>query len=160
MLRVGETAKVLHVTPGNVPAMITCTSENPGVATVGADGIITVIAPGSAIISGTLAVDGSEKAFRFEINVWAESIQSLNIQSSIGIGETVTMRAQPLRVSSPISWSVSNTDLAEINTATGVITGKKAGRLKLVAQASDLKREWAVTIRSAANGPAQGSVTH
>ncbi|WHH57751.1 Ig-like domain-containing protein [Petroclostridium sp. X23] len=147
-LPVGETAKVVSVTPGNVPAMITCTSENPEVAAVDADGVITGISPGTAVITGTISVDGSEKAFSFDLNVWVKSIQALDIKTDIQVGESVTMNAQPIGVSTPISWSVSNTDLAEIDAATGVFTGKKEGQLTLIAQSDDLKREWAINVGS------------
>ncbi|AET69283.1 Ig-like domain-containing protein [Desulfosporosinus orientis DSM 765] len=148
-LPVGETAKVVSVTPGNVPAMITCTSENPEVASVDADGVITGISPGTATITGTLSVDGSEKAFSFDINVWVKSIQGLDIKTNFQVGETFKMNAQPIGVSDPINWSVSNTDLAEIDASTGVFTGKKEGQLTLIAQSGDLKQEWDVKVGSA-----------
>jgi Bacterial Ig-like domain (group 2). len=81
-LPVGETAEVVSVTPGNISATITCTSENPAAATVNADGVINGISPGTTVITGTLSVDGSERAFSFDINVSGESIPVGPVSSS------------------------------------------------------------------------------
>ncbi len=72
-LRVGATARVTAVTPGRIPATIQCTSDRPGVAAVDAAGVITGMAPGSAVISGMIAVDGSQKAFSFPVEVLADT---------------------------------------------------------------------------------------
>jgi hypothetical protein len=158
MLPVGETATVVPFTPGNLPAMITCISEDPEIAAVDASGVITGISPGPAVISGTINVDGSEKAFRCEISVWAPTIQALDIQTSVRVGESVTMNAQQMGVSEPISWRVSDTDLADIDASTGVFTGKKDGEVTLIAQSGDLTREWTVTVGYApANQPDSAS---
>lgn len=147
-LNLGEKAKITTVTPGNVPAIITCTSENPEVATVDEDGVIQAVTPGVAVINGTVSVDGSIKAFSFEIDVWSNSIQALDIQTIIPVGESITMKAHAVGVSDPIQWSVSDTDLAGIDADTGIFTGKKEGQLLMIAQAGDLRREWTVTVGS------------
>ena len=124
-LPVGKTANVLSVTPGNIPSVITCVSENSEIATVDTDGVITGVSPGKAVIAGKLNVDGSEKDFRFEITVFATSIQALDIKTNIKIGETFTMSAKPVGVTDMISWSVSDTEMAEIDAITGKLIGKK-----------------------------------
>lgn len=148
-LVLGEKTTVTPVTPGNVPASITGTSENPEVATVDADGVIHAIAPGTAVINGTLSVDGSEKSFSFEIEVWDKAIQALDIQTTLPVGESVTMKARAIGVPDPITWSVSDKDVAGIDEKTGLFKGKREGRLLMVAQAGDLRREWTVTVGSA-----------
>jgi len=145
-LKVGETAKVVPVTPGNVPATLICTSKNPDVASVDESGTLTGIAPGTAVITGTLTVDGVEKPFLFEVDVWSPAIMPLNILASVPVGGSVTMQARPVGVEDSLRWSVSDASLAEVDAETGVFKGLKAGEVLLAAQAGDLKREWKVRI--------------
>ena len=145
-VKVGETAQVLPVTPGQIPVTYVCTSDKSAVATVDEAGIITGVAPGTAIISGTLTVDGVEKPFQFEVDVWAPSIQPLQIVAEVPVGGSATMQAKVVGLDQPLKWSVSDNAVAEIDADTGILKGKKDGTVQLLAQAGDLQREWTVAI--------------
>ncbi len=148
-VKVGETAQVVPVVPGHIPATFVCTSDKPDVAAVDAAGTITGVAPGTAVLSGTLSVDGAEKPFRFEVDVWAPAIQPLQILAAVPVGGSAVMQAKVVGLDMPLQWRVSDNSLAEIDAATGVLKGKKDGKVQLVAQAGDLKREWTVAIGNA-----------
>lgn len=106
-------------------------SDNPAAAQVDPNGIVTGIAPGTAIITAT-SEDGGKTGQSVVTVVprnTAVGTISIPVSAKVAIGDTITMtpKFQPEDATDQsVSWVSDNEAVAEVD-ASGVITGKSAG---------------------------------
>lgn len=107
-------------------------SSTPGVATISADGLVTAVAPGGAIITAR----SGRKSATAAVNVSAGTATSVTIalpNDSLATGRTMQASAAALDGSGtpilgrPIAWQSSNPAVATINSS-GLITALIAGQ--------------------------------
>lgn len=106
---VGATITLSDSTPGG-----NWSSSNTAIATVGTSGIVTGIAPGSAVISYAFAGEAVTKT----VNVLPTSLPSITGSSSMCIGSSTTFA----NAIAGGTWSSSNTAVATVGSVSGVIT--------------------------------------
>lgn len=116
---------------------ITWSSNNPGIATVSASGLVTALSPGGAII--TASAEG--KSAPASVTVSAVPVASVQVKpssQSLVVGQAAQLEAQPLDASgSPlvgrvVLWSTSDASVASV-TSTGVVTAVAPGTATITA---------------------------
>ena len=118
-------------------------SSDESVATIDANGLVTAVAVGEAIITVT-TVDGSNLSATCKITVsknetLAESITLNKTTASLKVAETLTLKATVLpsnTTNKSVTWKSSNTSVATVN-ANGVVTAVKAGEATITATTTD-----------------------
>lgn len=128
-------------------------SSDEKIATVTSKGIITPIAEGKATIK---AIDKNKIESHCIVNVNKNNIltKELNIKESteeglvIKVDETknLTLLKKPENSNSTITWTSSNTNIATINN--GVLTGKKSGKVTIIAKTKDYVKAKCIVIVS------------
>ena len=111
---------------------VTWSSDNESVATVSANGLVTGISPGQAIIT-VISDDGTKKAICI-VTVFAKTIPVTGVTLSdatatlaVGGTKTLTATVQPANASTQtVTWSSSNDAVATVSSA-GLVTAKAAG---------------------------------
>lgn len=106
---------------------VTWTSQNPALATVNAQGLVTAVAPGSVVITaasgsvqGTTAITvNPEPVANVMINGAPTGLQ---YEQTVQLTATATSASGAVLTGRPVSWSSSNAAIATISAA-GVITG-------------------------------------
>src|SRR5712664_2486592 len=113
-------------------------TADPNVARVSLTGVVTAVAPGRS----TLLVSGLLQSKTIEIVVH-KTVDALAVlptsraEVPLPIQGTVKFQVQALAADksnvpeAPLRWSVSDTALANFDPASGILTGKKAGKLTL-----------------------------
>lgn len=137
---------------------VTWKSSDTSVATV-VDGKVTCTGYGTAQITAT----SEEGAFVATCNVTAtkrivlpSSITLDKQESTIKVGETTTLKVNVLPIDADdktVSWSSEDSEIASV-TNEGVVTGHKAGTVKIIAttNANGLKAECTVTVLQPVTG--------
>jgi len=140
----GETDTLHVIVPaqGNrvvSPLSMQWSSADPNVTRVSLTGVVTAVAPGRT----TLSVSGLLQTKSVEVVVH-KAVQALAVRPKssaeipVPIQGTAKFEAQALAADNqpvpeaPLRWSVADTTLASFDPATGVLTGKKAGKTQLV----------------------------
>lgn len=157
LLAVGKNMDILVTVPGSIPAAVSAQSSDPAVATVSEDGVISGIAPGTAAITGTIAIDGEEKPFQFDVHIWVPGIEALDVQTRVLVGTSFTMQARVNGSEAPLQWHSSDPDIATVDSETGFLTAKRDGQITLTAAAGELKKEWIINIGDADAASFDGS---
>ena len=109
---------------------VTWTSQNPAIAAVDENGVVTGLKKGNAKITAT-AADGSRTAASVTVKV-TQPVTSINVKTpeiGVNVGKTVQAKAsaQPDSASDrKLDWSSSDETIVAVSSY-GVITGKKAG---------------------------------
>ncbi len=153
-IKTGESATLTTtVEPANAyDKSVTWTSSNPSVATVDKDGKVTGIAAGVAKITAT-ASDGSSISASCTVTVTSEeqkdsgddeeqgaivALEKIKITGAtkkVAPGKKLKLKATVYpadATNAKVVWKVNNTKYAKVNSNTGVVTTKKAGRGKKV----------------------------
>ena len=130
-LAVGETAAL---TSGGGSGGITWTSENPGIAAVDANGVITAVAMGATRV---VATDSGAQTAACEVNVVAAFSGAVFESNSlaIGLGEVVDLSAFAAideKAFGGASLSSSNPGIASVG-ADGKVTGAALGEARITA---------------------------
>ena len=132
---------------------VTWTSSNEAVVTVDANGVVTAIAVGEAIITAT-TTDGSDLSASCKVTVvptLAESITLDKIEISLEATETATLIVTvlpELTTDKSVEWSSSNESVATID-ANGLVTAIAVGEAIITAtttDGSDLSASCKVTV--------------
>ena len=130
------------VAPASFTGGVTWSSDHPEIATV-ADGVVTAVAAGTAIITAT-SVDNPAVSDTVTINVTAAAVPATSVTLNkteatlhIKTDETVTLTATmaPEDTTDSITWSSSDATVATV--ADGVVTALKAGTATITAKAND-----------------------
>lgn len=143
-LTVGETFQLsVTAAPTSASNSVTWASNNSEAVSVDEYGLVTVRKEDAApvVITARSNVDDTKKAISIiKVAKKAESI-SLNktlLESLVGEKPTFTATVSPSDASQDVKWTLSDTNLASLNTAIGTnveLTCKKTGTLKLTATA-------------------------
>ncbi len=141
-LVVGETSLITAtILPDDATnKAVTWTSSDTAIATVNANGIITGVWVGTAIITVTTA-DG-DYTDTIVVIVIPTSVTSVNIVSgtvNLGVGarSAITATVLPNNATNPVvTWTSSDTAIATVY-ANGVITGKSAGTATITVTTAD-----------------------
>jgi len=130
---------------------IVWTSSVPAVATVNQSGIVTALSNGSTLVTVTTQ-DGNKQAtsvVRVTTTALSVTLPRQSETLSKGNTKTLTANVSPATASDKtVTWSSSNTKVATVNAATGLVTGVKAGKVTITATTVDggFKSECAVTV--------------
>ena len=143
-LTVGETFQLsVTAAPASASNSVTWASSNSEAVSVDEYGLVTVHkeAATPVVITARSKVDDTKKAVSI-IKV-AKKAQSISLdktllESLVGEKPTFTATVSPSDASQDVKWTLSDTNLASLNTAIGTnveLTCKKTGTLKLTATA-------------------------
>ena len=115
-------------------------SSDVSVATVSANGLVTTISPGSAVITAT-TTDGSNLSASCDVTIKqrATSISLSKTDVTIYTGNTLQLTATvlPSTTSNPsVTWSSNNTSVATVS-STGLVTAKSTGNAVITATTAD-----------------------
>lgn len=143
-LTVGETFQLsVTAAPASASNSVTWASSNSKAVSVDEYGLVTVHkeAAEPVVITARSKVDDTKKAVSI-IKV-AKKAQSISLdktllESLVGEKPTFTATVSPADASQEVKWTLSDTNLASLNTASGTnveLTCKTAGTLKLTATA-------------------------
>src|SRR5947199_5679426 len=141
------------------PLTMQWSSADPNVARVSLTGVVTAVAPGKT----TLSVSGLLQTKTVDIVVH-RAVASLQVRPKVQgeipvpIQGTARFEAHALGADdqpvpeAPLRWSVGDTTLASFDPATGVLTGRKAGKTQLVVKGPGLglAYTWAIRVIAAA----------
>lgn len=144
-LTVGETFQLsVTVAPASASNSVTWASNNSEAVSVDEYGLVTVHkeAATPVVITARSKVDDTKKAVSIiKVAKKAQSIsldKTLLLESLVGEKPTFTATVSPADASQEVKWTLSDTNLASLNTAIGTnveLTCKTAGTLKLTATA-------------------------
>ena len=147
-LKVGETVQLTAIiTPGNASNQhITWDSNDTGIASVDANGLVTGIGIGATDINAR-ATDGSGVIQAVRINVISTSVEPVKVErieiepggATLKVGETVQLTANitPENASNQhITWDSNDTGIASVD-ANGLVTGIGIGATDINARATD-----------------------
>jgi len=141
------------------PLTMQWASADPNVARVSLTGVVTAVAPGKT----TLSVSGLLQTKSVDIVVH-RTVQGLQVrpkvqgETPVPIQGTARFEAHALGADdqpvpeAPLRWSVGDTTLAIFDPATGVLTGRKAGKTQLVVKGPGLGLAYTWSIRVIAAG--------
>ena len=128
-------------------------SSDGSIVSIDQTGKITGLKEGKATIKATS--HSSELIYgSCEVTVVDRAIESISIdgESEVEVNRTTTLRAtyDPEDASHKgVTWSSGDTSIATINPSTGVVTGIKAGTVKITATSTsdpDKKATWSMTV--------------
>src|SRR3989440_6958458 len=141
------------------PLTMQWASADPNVARVSLTGVVTAVAPGKTALS----VSGLLQTKSLDIVVH-RAVQGLQVRPKVQgeipvpIQGTARFEAHALGADdqpvpeAPLRWSVGDTTLASFDPATGVLTGRKAGKTQLVVKGPGLGLAYTWAIRVIAAG--------
>jgi hypothetical protein len=114
-------------------AQVYYNSDNPAVAVVSGDGIITPIQIGEAIIYIHVLQDNMVYQFQIAISVKEPYIKLSASAKELTVGELITIKVKQYGIKNTIVWKVSNKKIATINEKTGELCAKKQGTVTVTA---------------------------
>ena len=129
---------------------ITWASNNEGVATVSASGLVTALAPGGAIITAT----SEGRSAPASLTVTAIPVASVQLKPSSLLlveDQTAQLQAQPLDadgnplVGRVVLWFTNNASVATVS-STGVVTAQSTGSATITATSEGKSATTAVTV--------------
>lgn len=151
-----------EVSPDNAANKeVTWSSEDTAKATVDADGKVTGVAEGKAVIKAT-AKDGSGVFGQLEVTVSKAPVVTVTgvtvdaAQKTIKVGEETqaTATVAPAEANQAVTWTSADNTIATVD-ATGKIKGVAAGKIKIIATSvADTTKSGEVEITVEAEDPA------
>jgi subtilisin family serine protease len=150
-LYVGKTCDITVTLPSTLTKTDTTSiiyrTSNPSVATVSKSGTIKAKKAGSATITTTVTINNISKKFTTRIKVKNPYIKFVKTQNIVKVGKTYSYRTTGYGTTDPITYSVSNTKLATIDSKTGKLTAKAKGTVYITATSGTLKKRFKVQIK-------------
>jgi uncharacterized protein YjdB len=130
---------------------VTWSSNNEGVATVNASGLVTALSPGGAII--TAVSEGRSAPASITVSaIPVASIQVTPATQTLVEGQTAQLQAQPLDENgNPLPgrvtlWFTDNASVATVTSA-GLVTGQSPGNATITATSEGKSASTAVTVQ-------------
>lgn len=130
----GQTVQLVGVVSGNANTAITYRSSTPAVATVNASGLVTGVAPGTAIITALAAADTTKRVTAtITVSALNTVVAITPTVASVGVGGTqqfvATVSGNP---NTAVTFRTSNPAVATVTNA-GIATGVAAGTAVITA---------------------------
>lgn len=122
---------------------ITWKSSNTKVAKV-KNGVVTSVSSGTAKIYAY--AEKNKVVSTCKVTVNAPYIKISSTKSSLKVGKTLKMNGKLYGVSGKIKWSVSDTTKATIGSKSGMLKGKKAGTVWVIAKKGQITAKKKITI--------------
>lgn len=150
--------KTQQITPGGSNyGTLSYASSDEKIATVNSSGLITGVANGNCTITATEGNGGATATVVVTVQTSPSGI-SIDGNTHIGVGKTTTYKVQytptTANVNTGITWTSSNTNVATINSSTGVITGVATGTSTITAKTANNKTDTkTITVTSLTSTP-------
>ena len=123
------------ITPSAADQSVTWSSSDAAIATVSAEGIVTGVAPGQAVIKAT-SVAAPSLSVTTTVTVSAPPAQQVVVSGGgtvvIGSSLPLTAAVTPSTANQSVTWSSSDAAVATVS-AEGVVTGVTAGQAVITA---------------------------
>lgn len=133
--------------------LVAWTSSNPSVATVDQNGVVTAQNNGVTTIRAVSGTFSDASIITVQRKTHQLLLQAKT--DSVTVGQTFTFTAIAIDLGGtvitgkPITWASSDTSIARINPATGVVTGVRSGTVTITATADDVIVSHTLTVRAA-----------
>lgn len=128
-IHIGTTTQLQVKVDGTVVSAVEYSSNNPSVATVSEQGLVTGVAEGKANI--TVKAEGMETTIQIEVS---QIVLNITGPVMVEVGKTIQLTATADGVEATnVEWSSSNTSLATVNNQ-GVVTGVAFGQVSITAK--------------------------
>lgn len=124
-------------------------SSNPSVATIGASGVVTAIAPGSTVLTATM--EGVDATATVTVLRPVASVAITTGQNSLFVGRTLQLSAAARDAAGgsltgrPVSWASSDPAIATIS-STGLVTALAAGTVTITARIEEIEASATLTM--------------
>ncbi|GAB1341808.1 beta strand repeat-containing protein [Gemmatimonas sp.] len=124
-------------------------SSNPSVASIGASGVVTAIAPGSAVLTAT--VEGVDATAAVTVLRPVASVAITTLQNSLFVSRTLQLAAaardaQGVALTGrTVSWASSDPALATIS-STGLVSALAAGTVTITATIEEVEASTTLTL--------------
>ena len=136
-LAVGEALPLTATTANGTDAGYDWTSSDDAVATVDADGVVTAVAAGQAVITATGQDTGAAGSFGVVVGASAAKVTVTGDRMALMVGETLQLAAATADgTDAGYDWASSDDAVATVD-ATGLVTGVAAGEAIVTATGQD-----------------------
>jgi uncharacterized protein YjdB len=141
-LEVGQTIALVAVVQNAANQNVTWTSAAPGVASVNAQGVVTAVAPGTAVITAASQQDPNARGAAAIVVVAAAPPPPISVnvqpqQASVQVGGSVSLVAQVVgSTNQTVTWESAAPAIATVNATTGVVTGVAPGQAVIRARSA------------------------
>ena len=122
----------LRVSTNYTPDKVSVRSDNPNIASISDDGIVTGVSNGSTQIRVALEYAGTTHEVICSVTVDSKPNIFLPSSASVAVGHTLQLEAEITPAGADVSWSSENTSIARVN-ADGQVTGIYPGVVNITA---------------------------
>lgn len=149
-LLVGRTSTLrATIKPANTTdKTVTWTSDKPEIATVDADGTVTAVSEGEAVITAKCGSVAAQCTVKVNPIIPVTGITITNPSLAINVGDThkIDYTIQPANATEPVViWTSSNQEIAAVSDD-GVVIGIKAGKAVITAECQGQQATCMVTV--------------
>ncbi len=145
-LYIGYNTHTIEVNNLTKNATVTYKSSNKKIAVVSNKGKVTPLAAGTVKIS--ITIKQNNKTYKSSLNVTVKKpyVTITKKTNEVLTGESFQFQAKVYGSKDKVKWSVSNQNVASINSSTGELTGTMNGTVTVTATAGSLKKSCNVRI--------------
>ena len=146
----GQTEKLTAtLTPADANSAVTWKSSNEAVATVTNDGTVTAVSGGKATITATAG--GLSASCEVNVGVPMNFISIENKDVKVNRGKTVELKVNydpaDTTADKTVAWKSDNEAVATVDSATGVVTGVKAGEANITVTTTKTAKPLSATVK-------------
>ena len=146
----GQTEKLTAtLTPADANSAVTWKSSNEAVATVTNDGTVTAVSGGKATITATAG--GLSASCEVNVGVPMNGISIENKDVKVNRGKTVELKVNydpaDTTADKTVAWKSDNEAVATVDSATGVVTGVKAGEANITVTTTKTAKPLSATVK-------------
>ena len=143
----GRTYVMNETVNENIPYSQTYSSSDTSVAKVSADGVISAVTAGKAVITSTVNILGTELTLSTNVTVKNPSVKITSSKKTFKVGNKYKMAAKAYGLAEKVTWRSSNKKVASINKSTGELVAKKSGKSNIKAVCSGFSKTSAITVK-------------
>ncbi len=126
---------------------ITYSSTNKAVATVSQKGVINALSSGTVTINVKVTVNNNSTTYKLNLTVKTPYITFTKKASLLNTGTSFTYKAIAYGIKLPVTYSLSNTNLAVIDEKSGKLTAIKPGVVYITAKAGTYTKRYKLRIK-------------
>jgi len=127
-------------------AVISYKSSNQNIAKVSKSGIITPLKKGKTTVTATIKQNSKTYTSKITVTIATPNVKFTAKSGKLAVDDEFTFAAKVYGSASKIVWSVSNNNLAKIDSKTGKLTALKTGKVDVIATSGKLSGKYTVTI--------------